>query len=127
MDRLAREIESARVLDVLAAEDVSVRATISSSYRAVSSAARVALSTAAATVTGDIAATELAAVAEGDGDVISQLLAVGLLTPVQETEVTDERYAMHPLIRAFAREHPQDCVARLEAAKRQAAGFTQPS
>jgi len=127
MARLARELESARVLDVLAAEDVSVRATISSSYRAVSSAARVALSTAAATVAGDVAATELAAVAGGDGDVVSQLLAVGLLAPVQETGLKDERYAMHPLVRAFAREHPQDSVARLDAAKRQPAGFTQAS
>ena len=126
MARLARELHSPRVLDVLAAEDISVRATIGSSYRAVSSAARVALSTAAATIPGDIAAAELGALA-GDGDAVSQLVAVGLLLPVQETGVTDEGYAVHPLIRAFAREHPQDSVARLDAAKRRPAGFTEAS
>ena len=104
-----------------------MRATIGSSYRAVSSAARVALSTAAAAIPGDIAATELGALAGGDGDAVRQLAAVGLLVPVQETGVTDERYAMHPLIRAFAREHPQDSVARLDAANRRPAGFTQAS
>ena len=127
MARLARELASVRVLDVLAAEDVSVRAAISSSYRAVSSAARVALSAAAATVPGDFSATELGTLAGGDGSVVSQLVAVGLLAPVQETAATDERYAVHPLIRAFAREHPHDSVALLDAASRRPAGFTQAS
>jgi DNA-binding SARP family transcriptional activator len=105
MARLARELGSGRILDVLAAEDISVRAAISSSYRAVSSSARGALSAAAATVPGDIDAGELATLAGGDGSAIGQLVAVGLLAPAQSAGATAERYTMHPLIRAFALEH----------------------
>jgi DNA-binding SARP family transcriptional activator len=104
MARLARELDSGRILDVLAAEDISVRAAISSSYRAVSSSARGALSAAAATFRGDIDAAEFATLAGGDASVISQLVAVGLLAPAQEAEATAELYTMHPLIRAFALE-----------------------
>jgi DNA-binding SARP family transcriptional activator len=105
MPRLVRELDSGRILDLLAAEDVSVRAAISSSYRAVSSSARSALSMAAASIPGEIAAAELALLADGDGAVLSELTAVGLLAPGQEIGPADERYAMHPLIRAFAVEH----------------------
>jgi len=105
MARLASELDSAHILDVLVAEDISVRAAISSSYRAVSNSARTALSTAAATIPGEIDATELAALAGSDGGVISQLVAVGLLAPVQEAGAADERYTVHRLIRAFALEH----------------------
>jgi hypothetical protein len=102
--RLAHELSSERRLDVLAAEDISVRAAISSSYRAVSSSAKGALARAAA-ITGDIDAAEFATLAGGDGSAIGQLVAVGLLAPAQEDGATAERYTMHPLIRAFALEH----------------------
>ncbi len=127
MARLARELESSGVLDSLAAEDISVRATISSSYRAISKSARVALSAAAATIHGAIAATELTELADGNGEVLSQLLAVGLLTPVQETKGADECYALHPLIRAFAIEHMRDSVNRLGASVPPSTGFTAAS
>jgi len=103
--RLARELGSSRLLDVLAAEDISVRAAIGSSYRAVSNSARSALTMAAATMPGDIDAAEFAALAGGDDSAVSQLAAVGLLAPAQEAEAADERYTMHPLIRAFALEY----------------------
>ena len=112
MARLARELSSGRLLDVLAAEDISVRAAIGSSYRAVSSSARSALSTAAATIPGDIDAAEFAMLAGGDGSAIGQLVAVGLLASAHEPGAADERYAMHPLIRAFALEHARQPAGR---------------
>jgi DNA-binding SARP family transcriptional activator len=125
--RLARELDSARVLDVLAAEDISVRATIGSSYRAVSGSARTALCKAAATIPGDIDAAELSMLAGGDGGVISELLAVGLLAPVQEAGAADERYTVHPLTRAFALERGRESNARRDATVTQPRGFTQAS
>jgi len=127
MAGLARELHSSRVLDVLAAEDVSVRAAIGSSYRAVSSAARTALSTGAATIPGEIEVAELVMLAGGDSGVISQLVAVGLLAPAQEAGAADERYAMHPLIRAFAVEQAGESADRRDAAVAQPPGFTQAS
>jgi DNA-binding SARP family transcriptional activator len=127
MGRLARELGSGRIMDVLAAEDISVRAAISSSYRAISSAARSALSTVAATIPGDIDATELAVLAGDDGSAISQLVAVGLLAPAQEAGAADERYTLHPLIRAFALEHARQSADRRGAAVVGSPGFTQAS
>jgi hypothetical protein len=127
MARLARELCSGRILDVLAAEDISVRAAISSSYRAVSSTARDALSTAAANIPGDIDAAELAMLAGGDGTVIGQLVTVGLLAAAQETGGTDERYTMHPLIRAFALDQTRQSADRRSAAVTRVPGFTQAS
>jgi DNA-binding SARP family transcriptional activator len=125
--RLAHELSSDRMLDVLAAEDISVRAAISSSYRAASSSARAALSRAAGALTGDIDAAEFATLAGGDGSAIGQLVAVGLLAPAQEAGATAERYTMHPLIRAFALEHAQQSADRRGAAVMRSAGFTQVS
>ena len=118
--RFASELETGRVLDVLAAEDISVRAAISSSYRAVSSSARTALSTASETIPGDIGAAELVMLAGGDANVVSQLLAVGLLAPAQEGGAADERFALHPLIRTFAIAYSRD------GADRRDAGLTRP-
>ena len=116
MARLARELGSRRILDVLAAEDISVRAAIGSSYRAVSNSARSALSMAAATIPGDIDAAEFAVLAGGDDSAVSQLAAVGLLAPAQESGAADERYTMHPLIRAFALEYARQPADRRGAA-----------
>jgi DNA-binding SARP family transcriptional activator len=102
MTRLARELDGGRLLDLLAAEDVSVRAAIGSSYRALSSSARTALCRAAISVPGEIAAAELTSLAGGDGSVVSELVAAGLLTAAADAGTADERYLMHPLIRAFA-------------------------
>jgi DNA-binding SARP family transcriptional activator len=124
MARLARELGSARILDLLAAEDISVRAAISSSYRAVSSSARTALSTAVATIPGEIDAAELAKLAAGDGGVISQLVAVGLLAPGEAAGTADERYTVHPLIRAFALEEARESAG---AVTPRSPGFTQAS
>ncbi|HEY2077995.1 MAG TPA: AfsR/SARP family transcriptional regulator [Streptosporangiaceae bacterium] len=126
MARLASELGSLRTLDVLAAEDISVRAAIGSSYRALSSSARAALRTAAATG-AEIDAAELARLSGGDGSVISQLLAVGLLVPVQQAGAAEERYSMHPLIRAFALERARDSADRRDAAVARPPGFTQAS
>jgi len=125
MARLARELGGAGMLDVLAAEDVSVRAAISSSYRAVSSSARKALCTAAATVPGEIDSAELARPGGADGGVISQLLAVGLLVPVQRAGAEEERYIIHPLIRAFALEQARESADGRDTAVTRRPGFTQ--
>jgi hypothetical protein len=124
MARLARELGRGHILDVLAAEDISVRAAISSSYRAVSSSATNALSAAAATIPGDIDAAEFTMLAGGDSSAISHLVAVGLLAPVQDAGTMDERYTMHPLIRAFAREQALQPADRRDAANRRPPGFT---
>jgi len=108
MARLARELNGGRILDLLAAEDISVRAAIGSSYRALSSPARTALCQAAACIQGEISAAELARLAGGDASVVTQLLAVGLLALGQDAGTADERYGMHPLIRAFALERARD-------------------
>ena len=124
--RLAKELDRGRILDVLAAEDISVRAAISSSYRAVSGSARAALSALAA-LPGEIAADELTHFPGRVGDVVSQLVAVGLVAPAQEVEAADERYSIHPLIRAFVAEQAHDPADRLDAKTRRPTGFTQAS
>ncbi len=103
---LARELSGSRVLDVLTAEDTSVRSTIGASYRAVPAAARAAVSVAAAVMPGDIPGWALAELAHGDAAIGDRLAAVGLLAPVQtESESGGHRYRMHRLTRAFVREH----------------------
>jgi DNA-binding SARP family transcriptional activator/tetratricopeptide (TPR) repeat protein len=100
--RVAEELSGPRVLDVLSVEDTSVRATIGASYRALPAAGRAAVSMASATMPGDIPAWALAELA--DGDVADRLTTVGLLMPVQ-SEAFGRSYRMHPLTRAFLREH----------------------
>jgi DNA-binding SARP family transcriptional activator/tetratricopeptide (TPR) repeat protein len=119
--RLANDLEGGRALDMLAAEDTSVRATIGSSYRAVSSLARAALSIAATAMAGEIPAWALANVANGDTSITDQLAAAGLVAPAQP-EIAGARYRLHPLIRVYAAEcwHEQaEChngaLARLRA------------
>jgi DNA-binding SARP family transcriptional activator len=124
--RLARDLETGHILDVLAAEDVSVRAAISSSYRAVSGSARTALF-AAATIPGEIAAAELARLAGNDASVVNQLVAVGLLAPAERAGTADERYTMHPLTRAFALGHEPESADRRTAMVTRPSGFTQAS
>lgn len=98
---LAGELTGGQALDVLAAEDTSVAESIGSSYRALSSSAGPALCTAAAIVPGDLPGWALDEVTEGDRKVAEQLAAVGLLMPIQ-SDVTGERYHVHPLTRAYA-------------------------
>jgi DNA-binding SARP family transcriptional activator len=98
---LAAELASNRVLEVLAAEDVSVRETIGTSYRALSAFARSVLSAVALSSPGEIAANELVAAADGDSTVPAQLTGVGLLTPAR-LEMPGEYYSIHPLIRRYA-------------------------
>ncbi len=120
LSMLAGELSGARVLDVLSAEDTSVRAAIATSYRAIPAAARAALSMASGAMPGDIPAWALAELAHGDDAVADRLTAVGLLTPVQ-TEVGGRHYRMHRLTRAFVRdlepaEGDATALARLRAA-----------
>jgi DNA-binding SARP family transcriptional activator len=117
--RLADELSGSRVLDVLSAEDTSVRAAIGASYRAIPAAARAAVSMASAAIPGDIPAWALAELAQGDTAVADQLTAVGLLTPVQ-SEVSGRSYGLHRLTRCFVREHETQerdaaALARLRA------------
>ena len=118
---LARDCGGDHVLDVLAAEDSSVRTAIGSSYHALPGAARAALSLAASSVPGEIPVWALTELAQGDRSVAERLAGGGLLMPAQ-AEVLDQRYQMHPLVRAYAREragehvqHGQDALARLRA------------
>jgi DNA-binding SARP family transcriptional activator len=120
LSRLARELSGSQILDVLSADDTSVRAAIGSSYRAIPAAAQTAVSIAARTLPGDIPAWALAELAPGDSALADRLTAVGLLTPVP-SEVGGRRYRMHRLIRAFVREQePAEgdaaAVERLRAA-----------
>jgi len=100
---LARQVQGGRVLDVLAAEDVSVRAAIGSSYRALGAAARAALAMAADMMPGDIPAWALTTLAGGDLGVADRLAAVGLLAPILAA-ATGRHYRMRPLTRAYCRE-----------------------
>ena len=102
--QVAEELSGPRVLDVLSVDDTSVRATIGASYRALPAVARAAVSMASATMPGDVPAWALAELANGDADVADRLTAVGLLMPVQ-SEAFGRSYRMHPLTRAFVREH----------------------
>jgi hypothetical protein len=78
-------------------------------------------------IPGEIDGAELAMLSGGDSGVISQLLAVGLLVPVQQAGAAEERYIMHPLIRAFALEHARESGERRDAAVKRPPGFTQAS
>ena len=98
---LAAELASDRVLEILVAEDVSVRETIGTSYRALSAFARSILSAVALTLPGEIPANELVAAAAGDATVPAQLTGVGLLAPAH-LELPGEYYSIHPLIRRYA-------------------------
>jgi DNA-binding SARP family transcriptional activator len=101
---LAEELSGPRALDVLSADDISVRAAIGASYRAIPAPARAAVSMASVAIPDDIPAWALAELAHGDAAVADRLTAVGLLAPVQ-IEVSGRRYRMHRLTRAFVREH----------------------
>jgi len=105
--RFARDCSGDRVLDVLAVEDSSVRAAISSSYRALRPAARAAFSLAAAYETDEIPAASLTMLAEGDDRVAGELVSVGLLIPA-ETETSGPAFRMPPLTRAYGREADRD-------------------
>ncbi len=98
---LALELTGARALDVLVAEDVSVREAIGASYRAVTPAARTALSLLAVNLPCEISPEELADAAQGDASVLDQLAAVGLLSASRTPHGT-ECYKMHALVRAYA-------------------------
>jgi len=103
--RLAADIER-QPLEVLTADDVSVRAAIGSSYAAVSARARAALSTAAVNIPGQVPAWALTELAGGDEKVISELTGAGLIAPVYENTAS-EFYGIHPLTRAHAIENQQ--------------------
>jgi hypothetical protein len=107
LGRLARDCSSDRVLDVLAAEDSSVREAISCSCRALRPAARTAFSLAAAYVADEIPAESLTKLADGDDRVAGELVSVGLLIPA-ETETSGPGFRMHPLVRAYGREGARD-------------------
>ena len=111
LSRLAADCGPDRVLDVLAAEDSSVRAAIGSSYDALPEPARAALSLAATAVPGEIPAWAMTELAQGDGALADRITGVGLLTPAP-AELLGQRYRMHPLVRAYARERGQDHAGR---------------
>ncbi len=121
VSRLASDCAGPQVLDVLAADDSSVRAAIDSSYRALPSEARVAFCLAAIAIPGEIPAWALTELADGDASVGDRLAAVGLVMPAH-VEVAGKRYRMHTLARAFAKERAShgdnssaEALARLRA------------
>jgi DNA-binding SARP family transcriptional activator len=118
---LADECAGQQVLDVLSAEDSSVRAAIESSCRALSSQGYAVLCLAASAIPGEIPAWALAELADGDGRVGDTLAGVGLLAPAR-VEIAGKRYRMHSLVRAYAREQGSqgddsctEALARLRA------------
>jgi DNA-binding SARP family transcriptional activator len=104
--RLAADI-ARQPLDVLAADDVSVRAAIGSSYAAVSARARAALSMAAVNMPGNVPAWALTELAGGDERVIAELMGVGLIAPLHEV-IAVELYGIHSLIRTYAAAQPDE-------------------
>jgi DNA-binding SARP family transcriptional activator/tetratricopeptide (TPR) repeat protein len=101
--RLAADLQSERLLEVLAADDVSVREAIGSSFSAVSDRARSALRLAAIAVPDDFPGWALTELADGDVTVTGQLTAAGLISPAA-AEVAGPRFRCHPLTRAYARD-----------------------
>ena len=73
LSKLHRDCTSGSALDVLVAEDSSVRAAISSSYRALPEVARMAFSLAASATPGEIPAWTLSALADGDDSVADRI------------------------------------------------------
>jgi DNA-binding SARP family transcriptional activator len=104
---LARDLTAGRAMDVLAAEDISVREAIGSSYRSVSAAARAALTLAVTSMPDEIPGWALTELADGDRKAALELAAVGLVAPAR-AEVGGARFRVHPLIRAYAIECDRD-------------------
>jgi DNA-binding SARP family transcriptional activator len=98
--RLMSDLER-QPLDVLQAEDVSVRAAIGSSYHAVSNGARAALSHVALTMPENVPAWALSELAGGDEGVVSELISAGLISSACAHTDT-ELYSIHQLTRAYA-------------------------
>jgi DNA-binding SARP family transcriptional activator len=123
---LAADCESGNVLDILVADDCSVRTAIASSYRALPQTARTALSVAACDMPADIPGWALTALGEDDNAVADKIVAVGLLTAACG-ETPGGWYHLHPLVRAYAREYARDqglcqpeLMGRLQAIRRAA-------
>ncbi len=129
VSRLARELAAGRAMDVLAAEDTSMREAIASSYRCVSRSARVALTLAATTMPAEIPGWAVTELADGDRNAARELAAVGLLAPAR-AEIAGTRFRVHALTRAYARERgpdyagpgAQERLARLRAGWLERAG-----
>ena len=92
---LADQLAGPHCLDILEAEDLSVREALGESFDAVSSSAQAALRSAVAG--GGLL---LAAAAFSDARVAADLTAVGLITP-SRTESPGEWYEVHPLVVAY--------------------------
>jgi len=96
-----------RRLDELEIGEVSVRTRLVAAAKAVSGQARRALSVLAAADQREISGEEIAALLDDPAtpDVAKQLADVGLLNRVSGNgQLSDRMYAMHPLVRAYARE-----------------------
>jgi DNA-binding SARP family transcriptional activator len=100
--RLAQDLGAGLAFDVLAAEDVSLRAAIGSSFEVLTDGARNALRLAVAAFPGEIPDVRLSELASGDASVAGQLTAAGLLRPVP-SEAAGISYRVHALTRAYAR------------------------
>jgi DNA-binding SARP family transcriptional activator len=100
--RLAQDLSAGRAFDVLAAEDVSLRAAYGSSFEVLTDAAKDALRLAVAAFAGDIPDVALSELANGDGSVAEQLAAAGLLRPVP-SGAAGTSYRVHALTRIYAR------------------------
>jgi DNA-binding SARP family transcriptional activator len=101
---LACELGGGGALDLLAAEDVSVRAAIGSSYESLPAAARSALAHIALRVPAEIPAWELTAAGGGDPRTADVLAAAGLISQGND-ESAGLRYRLHPLTRAYLVAH----------------------
>jgi hypothetical protein len=123
---LAAQCAAGYALDVLVADDTSVRSAIDSSFRALPETARIALSLAATAMPGDISGWAFTALADDDSGVAEKIAAVGLLTAASAA-ASGMSYRLHPLVRAYAREHARgqavhhpEALGRLQAAQRTA-------
>ena len=96
-----------RRLDELEIGDASVHARLVAATETVSGQARRALSVLAAAEQREISGSEIAALLDDPGmpDVAPELADAGLLNRVSGNgQLSDRMYAMHPLVRAYARE-----------------------
>jgi len=97
----ARELDSPKMIDLLAAEDLTVRDSIDRSHRLLSDASKSALSRMVVTPPAELAANELDQVSYGDNGVLAELTRLGL---VRSGGDSDRSTRIHPLVRAYVRQ-----------------------
>lgn len=103
----ARELDSPSIIDLLAAEDLTVRDSIELSHRFLSGASQSALSRMVMAPPDDVMAGELSQAADSDNSVLSELTRLGLVRSAGGSATRDD---IHPLVRAYVRQNARPGV-----------------